>query len=399
MKGKVKSGAIRIAVVYAAIAGAWILLSDRALRLLTTNIEVLVTWSTYKGWFFVLVTASLLFLERRRAEKAFRRSEMRFQRAVESFPDGFVIYDAERRFQFANGKGLVLSGSHQDQILGRRDEDIFPREIVEIYLPSLVKAQETRQTQVLECVLPMPAGSRMYHLTYVPLVEEGDKTFQILGIVRDITDQKLFEDQLKDSLQERETLLSEVHHRVKNNLQVVSSLLNLQAGKIRITEAVEALRESQNRIKSMALIHEKLYQTGTLSRIDIGEYIRDLAVRLSHSYAVARVGMEFDLATAYLTVDKAIPCGLILNELVSNALKHAFPAGKEGTVFIQLRSLGDATFVLGVRDNGIGLPDDLDFSRSPSLGMQLVQTLSSQLDGRVTLDRDGGTTVSVTFKA
>jgi PAS domain S-box-containing protein len=399
VKVSLGAGPVRVALVYMVIAGLWILLSDQALRLITSDVEVLVTWSTYKGWFFVLVTGILLFAERQRAERAFRRSEMRFKHAAERFPDGFVIYDADRRFEFVNAAGLLFAGYRDREMIGRRDEELFPPEVTSLYLPAIRKAIEGRRTETVECTLPLASGPATLHLTYVPLLDEHGEVFQLLGIVRDITGQRLFERQLKDTLREKETLLSEVHHRVKNNLQVVSSLLNLQGGGIRNVEVLEALRESQNRIRSMALIHEKLYQARTLSRIDLGEYIRDLGTQLARSFGDGRVHMEFDLEAIHFGVDKAIPCGLILNELVSNALKHAFPAGERGTVSIGLRCIGVSRYVLRVRDNGVGFPDTIDHTRTSSLGMQLVNTLTSQLNGRVDLERNGGTTVSITFTA
>ncbi len=392
------AGPIRVVIIYGIAAGLWIILSDRALTLFTSDIAAMVTWSTYKGWFFVLVTGALLFLERRRAERAFRQSEMRFLRAVENFPDGFVLYDAERRFQFVNGNVLEAAATGGARMLGLRDEEIFPPEFTSTYLPALRRAMETRKIQIVECDVTIASRPTTLHVTYVPLVGEGDKVFQVMGIIRDITSQRKYEAQLRESLKEQETLLYEVHHRVKNNLQVVSSLLNLQAGEPGNREIAETLRESQNRIRSMALIHEKLYQAGTLSRINLGEYLRDLAARLSHSYGVDRAEIFFDLEEAVFSLDKAIPCGLIFNEIMSNALKHAFPDGGKGKVSIGLRHLGDAAYELSVADNGVGFPKGLDPARTTSLGMQLVHTLSNQLDGEVVVEQNGGTTVRVTFR-
>ncbi len=392
------TGPFRVVIIYGVAAGLWIILSDRALALFTSDITAMVTWSTYKGWFFVLVTGALLFIERRRAERAFRQSEMRFLRAVENFPDGFVLYDAERRFQFVNGNVLEAAATGGARMLGLRDEEIFPPEFAATYLPALQRAMETRKIQIVECDVTVASRPTTLHVTYVPLVGEGDKVFQVMGIIRDITSQRKYEAQLRESLKEQETLLYEVHHRVKNNLQVVSSLLNLQAGEPGNREIAESLRESQNRIRSMALIHEKLYQAGTLSRINLGEYLRDLAARLSHSYGVDRAEIFFELEEAVFSLDKAIPCGLIFNEIMSNALKHAFPNGRKGKVSIGLRHLGDAVYELSVADNGVGFPKGLDPARTTSLGMQLVHTLSNQLDGKVVVEQNGGTTVRVTFR-
>lgn len=226
----------------------------------------------------------------------------------------------------------------------------------------------------------------------------------------EIAERKRAEEQIKASLGEKEVLLKEIHHRVKNNLQVVSSMLQLQSKNIKDKETVEMFQESRNRVRSMALVHERLYQSKDLARVDFAKYIQSLANYLCRSYEVNAnvVQLKTDLHAVFLGVDTAIPCGLILNELVSNSLKHAFPPplsspspaeGKEGggEIHIELRSEGNGKFTLMVRDNGVGLPKDLDFRNTKSLGLQLVNTLVNQLEGTIELDRRGGTTFKITF--
>jgi len=207
------------------------------------------------------------------------------------------------------------------------------------------------------------------------------------------------EEQIKTSLEEKKVLLKEIHHRVKNNLQVISSLLNLQSRYIKDKQALEMCRESQNRIKSMAFVHEKLYQSKDVARIDLTGYIRELATNLCRLYGVNSnaVAVKINIEDISLGVDLAVPLGLIINELISNSLKYAFPKGKKGEIRIDLRSDNDRKFTLTVSDNGVGFPKDLDFRNTKSLGLQLVCTLINQIYGTIELDRSRGTEFEITF--
>jgi two-component sensor histidine kinase len=219
------------------------------------------------------------------------------------------------------------------------------------------------------------------------------------------------EKQVKASLKEKEVLLNEIHHRVKNNLQVISSLLSLQMQQIEDPSVLEMFQESLNRIRSMALIHEKLYRSQDLANVGFGEYIRNLAGYLVRSYQAdaGPVALKISADDVFLSVDTAIPCGLIINELVSNTLKHAFPAtdgavlarpdGAEHEIRIDVCSEPDNRFTLIVADNGIGFPQGLDFRKTESLGLQLVNSLVTQLKGTVELNKNGGTEFRITFVA
>ena len=210
---------------------------------------------------------------------------------------------------------------------------------------------------------------------------------------------KLQADELiRITLKEKETLLKEIHHRVKNNMQVISSLISLQAQQATELETVEMLKESQSRIRSMALIHEKLYRSGSLAEIDFGDYVDSIIDELLRMFNVApgAITITTDVENVLFGVDTAIPCALIINELVSNSLKHAFPDGATGEVTITLHQI-NGTYELTVADNGEGLPPNFDFRATDSLGMQLVTALVNQLDGTITLDRTKGTTFITTF--
>lgn len=207
------------------------------------------------------------------------------------------------------------------------------------------------------------------------------------------------EGKVRESLQEKEVLLKEIHHRVKNNLQVVSSLLRLQAAGIKDEATAALFYESQTRVRSMALIHEELYQAGNLARVDFASYLRRLLPDLARSYradAVENVDLKIEAMDVSLPVDRAIPCGLIVNELITNALKHAFPNGRQGSIQVRLAAQNQQT-TLTVRDDGAGFPRDVDFRQSRSLGLQLVCTLANQLGGTISLERDNGTEFVINF--
>jgi two-component sensor histidine kinase/sensor domain CHASE-containing protein len=198
----------------------------------------------------------------------------------------------------------------------------------------------------------------------------------------------------------KQLLLKEIYHRVKNNLQIVISLLNLQSQKTKDKNVIEIFKDSQNRIRSMALIHERLYKSKNLGGINLKEYIQDLSSNLLRSYGVnlGSVNLKLDIDDIILNLDTATPCGLIVTELVSNSLKHAFPKGQKGELLIRFISDNNDTFILIVRDNGIGFPENIDFRKTNTLGMQLVTSLVNQLKGTIELDRSNGTEFKITFK-
>ncbi len=204
---------------------------------------------------------------------------------------------------------------------------------------------------------------------------------------------------LRQSLAEKESLLKEIHHRVKNNLQVVSSLLYLQEDYMDDPKGVEILRESQNRVKSMALIHEQLYGTRNLAKIDFGRYVQGLAGNLFDAYGIDPACIRLNVRTDDITLgaDMAVPCGLIINELVSNALKHAFVPDNSGMIDIVIRTLSAGRMEIVVADNGIGLAAPLADAEKKSLGLRLIDTLTTQLDGTLAIETDNGTRFSITM--
>jgi len=233
-----------------------------------------------------------------------------------------------------------------------------------------------------------------------PIWTEDGSVLEVSGISHDITEKKISEERIRLSLKEKEVLLKEVHHRVKNNLQVISSILNLQSSYVKDEGTLQILKESQNRIKSMAFIHESLYQTKDFSNINFTEYVLNLSQNLMHSYSNFdhEIKLNLDIQKVFLNLDLAIPCGLIINEIMSNALKYAFVDNSLGGEIAIVMKVSGENLVLNIGDNGKGLPPNIDYRNTESLGLQLVVTLTDQLSGTIALDLKKGTNYSIMFK-
>jgi PAS domain S-box-containing protein len=238
---------------------------------------------------------------------------------------------------------------------------------------------------------------RLYEAHYNPIKTNNNIT-GIAVFSRDITEQKRHEENTLKSLKEKEILLKEVHHRVKNNLQVISSILSLQTAYLKDRSTINLLKECQNRIKTMAFIHESLYQNKDFSQINFTEYIITLVKNLFYSFETnqQKIKTNFAVDTIFLNLDLSIPCGLIINELVSNALKYAFDDGRDGTVFITLKK-DKGKIRMIVADNGKGIPPEVDYRSTETLGLQLVTTLTEQINGTITMNRNKGTTFEIIF--
>jgi len=214
-----------------------------------------------------------------------------------------------------------------------------------------------------------------------------------------VTERRRAEEVIRTALEEKNTLLEEIHHRVKNNLQVVSSLLQLQSAYAKNEEDVAMFKECQNRVRTMAMVHERLYRSQNLASIDFGEHVRDLASMLASSYpqAAAHVQLFTEAESVLLELETAIPAGLIVNELVSNALKHAFPDGRRGTLKVSLHSPAPGQVLLSVEDDGVGLPPGFDWDQAHSLGLRMVHDLARQIRGTLEVRQNDGTTFALSF--
>ncbi len=336
--------------------------------------------------------------ERKRAEQALRQQAQ----VIDQIHDSVVSTDLDDYITSWN-KGA-------EKLYGYRAEEVLGKHISLVYLD---RDRQLSQKQLIDPLLELEEGGLEVqrrrksgelfdiHLSLSLLHDDKGTPIGRIGYSLDITERKRAEEQIKTSLREKEVLLQEVHHRVKNNLQVIVSLLNLQAARVTDRQAREMFTESRSRVRAIALMHETLYQSKDLSRIDFGEYSHTLAANLFASYGVDPevISWRINVENGFLGVDTAIPCGLIVSELISNSLKYAFPAGKHGEICIDFRRDDGNKCILVVKDNGIGLPKEFDLRKLESLGLQLVCTLTDQLDGSLELDCTEGTEFRITFAA
>ena len=320
--------------------------------------------------------------------------------------------DLEGNCTFCNSACVKILGyDDEDEILGKNMHELihhshadgspYPMNESHIYLAF----REGKTIHVDDEVLWRSDGTSFASEYWShPMYRREDIVGSVVTFL-DITERKMAERRISDSLAEKEVLLKEIHHRVKNNLQIISSLLNLQSSQIEDEEVRSLFEESKNRVAAMALIHEKLYQAENLAEIDFGDYIRSLVDALSDSFGTQAQSVKFEVIAhdVSLDIDTAIPCALIVNELVSNALKYAFPSdlapSNEGcTIRIEMTPDGENGLALSVSDNGRGIPEGLDFRNTESLGLQIVNTLTDQLNGVLELDTEGGATFILKFK-
>ena len=253
--------------------------------------------------------------------------------------------------------------------------------------------------QQFELPLKNTVGDTIWWQCFLNPVHVNGKFQELSCLVYDNTDRKEIDRKIRDSLKEKEVLLKEVHHRVKNNLQVISSILNLQSSYVDDPKTLEILRESQQRIKSMSFIHETIYRTSDFSRLEFMDYLKTIISNLIQSYRSAKTRVDFisDMNSVGLNLDQAIPCGLIVNELVSNSLKYAFKGREHGKLTVRLNE-EDGVIMLAVMDDGIGLPADFAFEKNNSLGIQLVYALLDQIDATVKVVQTEGTQFFISFK-
>ena len=295
-----------------------------------------------------------------------------------------------------NGAFLRLLGA--DSLEAARD--VFAREFAAGMVTDKSPLDKSVMSPAREVRVTLPGGERWFLVEEVT-VAAADGRRMVDGVTEDITERKKVDLQIQAALREKEALLRELFHRVKNNLQVVSSLLNLQSESLTDEQAVEMFRESRHRINSMALIHERLYMAKDLARINIEQYVHDLASELFFAYGVSaeRVRLEVDINTdgAVMDIEKAVPVGLIINELLTNALKYAFPGGRAGNLTVRIEPTPGDMLKLTVADDGVGLPAGIDVNDPVTLGLQLVSTLAEQLRGGLEARPQPGAAFTVTF--
>ena len=335
----------------------------------------------------------------------FSNSSDPLARILDLADDAIISVDQQQRIVLFNQGAERIFGYSSKDVRGRPLDILLPARLSELHRQHIrdfhgADTTARRMGERGEILGRRNDGTEFPAEATISKVEvDGQMMFTV--ILRDVTERALAEERIKTSLREKEALLKEIHHRVKNNLQVVSSLLGLQSRSVADPEMRKMFRESQNRIHSMALLHECLYQSENLSQVSLPDYIRELAAHLFHSYGVApeRIHLRTNLDRLALNLDAAVPCGLIVNELVSNSLKYAFPDGREGEIRIELRETRHGVTQLVVADNGVGLRSDLDWTTTKSLGLRLVRTLAQQLGAKIEVISQQGTEVQVTFAA
>ena len=341
--------------------------------------------------------------ERKQAEDAIRESEERYRNVYNTAPLAFVVWDRECRVTDWN--------EHAEKLFGWSKAEVLNKNFFNFLIP------EKEKPQVKDIVDSLLKGNLGRHNINDNVTKSGDTIVcewnnsilynqqgEVIGAISlglDITNRKKSEDKIQASLREKELLLKEIHHRVKNNMQVISSLLSLQSQHVQDENALLLFKESQYRVRSMALVHEKLYQSDNFAEVNFSDYIQDLALKLFRSYEMnpEEIELDINMQNVALGIDLAVPCGLVVNELISNALKHAFShSGNEtGKISIDLREKGDM-IVLSVSDDGTGIPPDLNFRQTDSLGLKLIVLLAEdQMEGTVSLDRSNGTKFTIVF--
>ncbi len=342
-------------------------------------------------------------MERRQGEKVLQDSEERYRDLFDNAPEGILVADSEtRNFLYSNSAITKIFGYSAEEILGLRMDDMHPHESLPFALRafnSIACGKNKKTTNDIPC---MRKDGSFFWADISAVNAVIKRKAVVIGFVSDITARKQMEDALRISLKEKETLLMELYHRTKNNMQVIMALLDLKAGALEDPRTVAAFQEVKTKIKSMAMVHQKLYQSKNLSSLDLGEYMRELApmVLESHLSGGDRVKLRFDLQSVQISIDSAMPCGLILNELIVNAVKHAFPAQRPGEILVGVRACGTTGEIeLKVEDNGVGLPAGMDFHAAESIGFQSVRLLVElQLRGKIEVTSRQGTQFTISFK-
>jgi len=331
-----------------------------------------------------------------------KRLEERFRRVVESAPNAMVMINSGGRIEMVNAQTERLFGYTREEMLDQTVELLVPQRFRHHHPEKREMFFRDPQSR------PMGAGRDLFgrrkdgsefpiEIGLNPI--ETEEGVMVLSAIVDISDRKQKEGRIQAALKEKDLLLGEIHHRVKNNLQIVDSLLDLQASRFNDPIVQDMFLDSQNRIRSMALIHQTLYQSKDFARVDFGGFLESLTPTLVAAYRVdsQKIHLRIDAGEVFLPINSAIPCGLLLNELITNALKHAFPDGRDGDVVVSLSHRERDRVHLVVSDDGVGMPEDFDLAQTETLGLSLVTLLSQQVNGTLTVQRRQPTTFTLDF--
>lgn len=345
------------------------------------------------------VDAEKEIIERKKMEKALKESESHYRAIFENTGTATLIIEDDTTISMVNAEFEILSGFKKEEVEGKMSwtefvaEDELER--MKYYHDMRRKNSNSVPRNYEFKFIDRKKNIKNIYLT-VSIIPGTDRS--LVSLV-DITDQKKYEKELKSSLEEKELLLREIHHRVKNNLQIISSLLSLQSRNVNDEKYLGIFKESQNRVKSVAHIHEYLYQSRKMTKINLSDYIRRIITDLRYSYGLdpEKVQITVEIDEIDLNIETATPLGLIITELVSNSIKHAFPNKKSGEIIVKVSRENDE-FLLEVNDNGVGISEDVSLEKSDSLGLKLVNTLVEQIDGIMELNITEGTRFQIKFK-
>ncbi|AXV39583.1 MAG: hypothetical protein CIT02_04260 [Methanobacterium sp. BAmetb5] len=348
---------------------------------------------------FVQAVANVLanIINQNRISHELEKSEMRYRLLAENASDMISTHKNSGNYSYASPYSLELIGYLPEEL---EDESAF------IFIhPDDIESVKENQAKLVSSGNIVITNYRLKHKegNYVWVESTArildPQTGEIIVITRDISERMVAEQELRSSLKDKEILLQEIHHRVKNNMQIISSLLNLQSNFITDPEAISVFRESQNRVKSMALLHENLYQSREMDKVDFKQYVKKLTDNLLSTYSAhsSHLKTEISSENVKLNIETAIPCGLIINELLTNSLKYAFPHGQNGTIYLKIKAINDK-YVLILGDDGVGLPPNFNLESTDTLGLRLVHNLVNQIDGELKVKNSKGTCFEILFK-
>ncbi len=343
------------------------------------------------------VVAFLEITKRKEAETAWKQSELKYRSLIEFSSDVVFCVDKSGSYQFVNQVFASTFGKTPDYFIGKTYWDIYPKEHADHRQATSKKVFETGETQTTEVIVPLP-DKNLYFLAKANPVKD-DKGCVVLCLVHatDITERKIAEEKIQTLLEEKEMILKEVHHRIKNNMNTLSSLLILQAGFMKDDGAVKALEDAESRVQSMMVLYDRLYQSADFSEISLAEYLPPLIVQIMSNFPESmKVRIEMDIGEFTLPVKQVQPLGIIVNELLTNVMKYAFSGNEGGVIKVSASLLGKRVHIT-IEDNGKGMPESVSFHDSASFGLQLVNGLIKQLRGTIRIERIAGTRIHLEF--
>jgi PAS domain S-box-containing protein len=331
-----------------------------------------------------------------------------FKKLMAISPVGIAILDSSGKIIFCNDMAADILEVKTDEAtqlyynsVEWQHSDLEGNPIPYSALPfSLALNKKETVLNICHAIFNAEGNRKYLSVSAAPMLDDKGEVLSVITAFKDITDQHLNEKTICSSLKEKETLLKEIHHRVKNNFQIISSLISLQLSKSQTSRPEDLLLETKNRIRSMALVHEKLYQTESLSSIDFAEYLKTLIRDLETNYRTEAIKphVRFALSSVLLDIERAIPCGLIANEIITNAFKYAFPADFKNHPCIEIHLAHNTHLTLTIKDNGVGFSEPVDFESSKTLGLALIGMLIKQIGGDLDFSGKNGTSYTITIK-